>query len=207
VSSTIDDRDGTPMGEPSLEEPQSRPAEATEEPMLSPDFQRQQKRKQRTRRVRRTAGGGTLAVLISALIWVKVGGDNPLPAGLPLIGRDANDVYNDIRQAGYPVAPGRPQQKRFNEILKNNSCRSSKGFVRTDKDVGWAIICVKPPRDAYRRMSKAFDSVPVLVGPLFVDDNGGDVLIFGFGWPLDSSKKIYQAIGASGGSYLSEKSG
>src|SRR4051812_17189672 len=173
--------------------------------MLAPEFASEQKAKQSRKRVRRGAGGGVLAILIAAVVWLKVGGENPLPAGVPVIGRDATDIYNDVKEAGYPVAPGRPRQSKFSDILKNNSCRSSKGFVRTDKDVGWAIICVKPPHDAYQRMSKAFESVPVIVGPLYVDDGGGGVLIFGFGWPLDSSKKLYEAIGASGGNYLAEK--
>jgi hypothetical protein len=41
------------------------------------------------------------------------------------------------------------------------------------------------------RMNAAFDDVPLLMGPLFVDDGGGEVLILGYGWPADASKTIY----------------
>jgi hypothetical protein len=48
--------------------------------------------------------------------------------------------------------------------------------------------------DAQRRISDAFDDIPLLIGPLYVDDGDGDgdgdVMVFGFGWPVDASKTI-----------------
>lgn len=133
-------------------------------------------------------------------------GNNPLPVDVPVLGRDADDVYSDIKDAGLPVTDGRPSSPQFRELVSHNSCSSSRTFVRTDANVGWAIICVKPPRPAYRRLSSAFDhGVPLLAGPLYVDDGGGDVVIVGLGWPPDASKRLYEAIGASGGSYLTKE--
>jgi hypothetical protein len=45
----------------------------------------------------------------------------------------------------------------------------------------------------------------VLIGPLYVDDGDGEVIVLGFGWPADASKTFYDAIGASDGSYLVEQ--
>lgn len=179
-----------------------RPGDAVQ-PMLAPDFA--QRSKTRTRGVRRGVSATLLAVIVAAVAWLKVGGHNPLPVGVPLIGKDAGDIYNEIHDAGWPVAPGQPKSNRFADLVKHNSCSSSKAFVRTDRDVGWAIICVKPPHQAYERLSSAFNNVPMFMGPLYVDDGDGNVVIFGFGWPADTSKKFYDAIGASGGNYLASK--
>jgi hypothetical protein len=145
----------------------------------------------------------TLFIVAGALVKTVV--HNPLPVGVPLLGRDANDVYQDIKDAGLPVADGTPKSSEYRDIVNNNSCKSSRSFVRTDTDVGWAIICVKPPAAAYKRMSATFDEgVPALAGPLYVDDGDGDVVIFGLGWPDNASKQLYDAIDASGGSYLTK---
>src|SRR4051794_203455 len=63
------------------------PVGQPQEPLLSPEFDRSQKQK-RGHRVRRGAGAGVLAVVVASVVWLKVGGDNPLPAGVPLVGRD-----------------------------------------------------------------------------------------------------------------------
>ena len=138
-------------------------------------------------------------------LTVVPGARNSMPEGLPVVGRNAEDVYGQLKAAGLPVAPGRPASSDYDDLIDNNACSSSKGFVRTDTaDTGWGFICVKPPAEAHERMSDAFDEVPMLVGPMFVDDGPGDVVIFGFGWPADASKTIYDAIGASGGTHLVE---
>jgi hypothetical protein len=114
-------------------------------------------------------------------------------------------VYSDLRDAGLPITDGKPADPDYQRLTEHNACRSSRSFVRTDSDTGWAVICVDPPRENYRRISDAFDDVPLLIGPLYVDDGAGETVIFGFGWPADASKQMYDAIGASGGNYLVEK--
>ncbi|HEX6049293.1 MAG TPA: hypothetical protein VFZ21_08490 [Gemmatimonadaceae bacterium] len=60
-------------------------------------------------------------------------------------------------------------------MVRDNGCKSSRAFVRTDTDdIGWGFICVRPPADAYQRVSVAFDEIPMLVGPLYVDDSDGE---------------------------------
>jgi hypothetical protein len=160
------------------------------------------RRKRRGRRAGAGAGGVLVALLIAGVVLVKTG-HNPLPADVPLVGRTADDVYRDIKDAGYRVTDGHPTGQ-FRNVAENNSCKSSRTFVRTDADVGWAVICVKPPRSAYRRLSAAFENVPSLIGPLYLDDSNGELVIFGFGWPEKASKQIYDAVGADG-SYLGPK--
>jgi hypothetical protein len=155
----------------------------------------------RRRKRRRRAGGFAALLVAAAAIAYASGGSDELSA-LPVVGRDANTVYRDIRAAGLPVTDGRPSSSDYDDLVDRNACESSRTFVRTDTDVGWAIICVDPPAGAYRRMNDAFDEVPTLMGPLYVDDGGGDVVIFGLGWPADASKQLYDAIGGSGGGYL-----
>ena len=153
--------------------------------------------------------GSTARIAIGALcvasFAVVVGGcsANPVPAGVPGVGRDANDVYRDIKAAGFPVTDGHPTGQ-FRDIATNNACDSSRTFVRTDSNVGWAMICVRPPRSTFNRISHAFDDVPMIAGPLYLDDDDGKVVIFGFGWPAKTSKQFADAIGADG-SYLTTK--
>lgn len=154
----------------------------------------------------RTVGGGSLVAAVVVAVLVIPGARDKLPASVPLVGRDANTVYAQIKRAGLPVTDGEPSSDDFRQIVHNNGCKSSRSFVRTDNDdVGWGVICVKPPGEAYRRMSDAFQNVPLLAGPLYVDDGGGEVIIFGFGWPTDASKTIYDAIDGNGGTYLVEQ--
>lgn len=145
--------------------------------------------------------GAVAAAAVAVLVIPGV--RDRLPAGTPLLGPTANSVYEKLRAAGLPITDGEPADPSFRRMVRRNSCASSRSFVRTDTaDVGWGFICVDPPRDAYQRMSRAMDGVPLLIGPLFVDDGGGEVIIFGIGWPVEASRKMYRAIGASGGTYL-----
>jgi hypothetical protein len=84
---------------------------------------------------------------------------------VPLVGREADDVYADIQRAGYAIADGRPASAHYDGLIDGNACASSRTFVRADTDVGWAFICVDPPADAYRRISGAFEEAPMLMGP------------------------------------------
>jgi hypothetical protein len=154
----------------------------------------------------RTVGGGSLIAAVIVAVLLIPGARDKLPAGIPLVGRDADTVYAQIKRAGLPITDGEPSSEDFRRMVHNNGCKSSRSFVRTDNDdVGWGFICVKPPADVYRRVSDAFENVPLLVGPMYVDDGGGDVIIFGFGWPGDASKTIYDAVDGNGGNYLVEK--
>jgi hypothetical protein len=71
-----------------------------------------------------------------------------IPADVPLVGRNADDVFRDMQEAGLPITDGRPQSEEFADVIDQNACKSSRGVVRTDAEVGWALICVKPPREA-----------------------------------------------------------
>jgi hypothetical protein len=162
-------------------------------------------RRQIRRRRRGAVGALTALLLLGGGVAVKTG-HNPLPADIPVVGRDATDVFNDIKRAGLPVTDGTPSSSEFRAIVESNSCESSRSFVRSDSDMGWAMICVNPPASAHERLSSAFaEDVPMLTGPLYVDDGSGDVVVFGMGWPPDASKQIYDAMGASGGNYLTEQ--
>lgn len=160
----------------------------------------------RRRRGRRFGVLGTLGLIVLALLVIP-GARDKLPAGVPVVGRDAGTVYDQLVRAGLPIADGEPSSEEFRDMVRSNGCQSSRPFVRTDTDdTGWGFICVKPPAEAYDRISGAFDDIPMLVGPLYVDDSDGEVIVFGFGWPADASKTIYDAIGGSGGTYLVEQS-
>lgn len=159
---------------------------------------------QRTRR-RWFAGVGVVGVVVALLALVPGARDN-IPGSVPVVGKDATDVFGQLQRAGLPITDGRPASSDYDDMIDRNGCKSSRPFVRTDtEDSGWGFICVKPPGAAYRQMNSAFDEVPMLAGPLFVDDGGGDVLVLGLGWPPDASKTMYTAIGGSGGSYLVEQ--
>jgi hypothetical protein len=166
-------------------------------------------RRRRTRLVlidagRRWLGGGLVAAVLIGAVVVSGGGGSTHLSGVPLVGREADDVYADIQRAGYAIADGRPASADYDGLIDGNACASSRTFVRADTDVGWAFICVDPPADAYRRISGAFEEAPMLMGPVWVHDGGGEALVIGFGWPADASRQLYEAIGASGGSYLVE---
>jgi hypothetical protein len=159
------------------------------------------------RRRRWQVGGvGVVGTVIAAVLIVPGARDN-VPAIVPVLGRDADSVYSQLQRAGLPIADGEPSTEDFREMVRSNGCKSSRPFVRTDTDdTGWGFICVRPPTEAYNRIADAFDKIPMLVGPLYVDDGDGEVVVFGFGWPADASKTVYDAIGGSEGTYLVERS-
>lgn len=124
-----------------------------------------------------------------------------VPAAVPVFGKSADAVFRDITSAGLPVTEGEPASADFRSLVKHNACKSSRSFVRSDDDQGWALICVKPTAEAFARLSDAFEGMPALLGPMYVDDNDGEVVVFGLGWPANSSKLVAEAIHADG-SYI-----
>ena len=166
--------------------------------------QAQAKARSHRQRRRRVAGGGLIGLVVGSLLVIPGARDN-LPANVPVVGRDADTILSQLTRAGLPIAHGEPRSEDFRSMVRRNGCRSSRSFVRTDTDdTGWGFICVKPPAEAYKRISGAFDDIPLLVGPLYADDNDGEVIVFGFGWPADASKTVYDAIDGSSGTYLVE---
>lgn len=134
------------------------------------------------------------------LCGVILGGCAGVSSNVPVVGRSANDIYTKLQQAGLPVTDGRPSSNEFSRLVENNRCRSSRSFVRTGSDKGWAIICVGLDNATFRKLSSAFDRIPLLLGPLYADAQRGDVVVFGFGWPPNASKLVHDVIGA--GAYL-----
>jgi hypothetical protein len=145
-----------------------------------------------------------LAAVVATFAGLNATGNNPLPGSVPVIGRNADSIFTKIENAGLPITDGVPADAKFRSMTRNNACKSSRSFVRSDTDTGWGLICVAPPPSVYRRISRAFEAVPMLMGPMYVDDGGGDLVIFGFGWPSNASKQIAEAVGAEG-SYLVER--
>jgi len=159
-------------------------------------------------RWRRRGWLGVLGVAGAAAValFAIPGARDKLPASVAVVGRDAGTVFDQSTRAGLPITDGVPGSPDFRDMVRNNGCKSSRSFVRTDTaETGWGFICVRPPDGAYRRVSGAFEEIPMLVGPLYVDDGDGEVIVFGFGWPADASKLVYDAMGASGGTYLVEQ--
>jgi hypothetical protein len=157
-------------------------------------------------RRRRNRRGGAVAVALAVFAALYLVPDlrSGVPATVPVVGKDADSVYRQLTSAGLPVTDGVPADSEFRRLVDENACRSSRAFVRSDADQGWGLICVKPPRDVYRRISDAFTDVPMLIGPLYVEDGGGETVVFGFGWPANSSEMVAEAIGADG-EYLVER--
>jgi hypothetical protein len=177
-------------------------AESDARPILPPPVVREEfpmPSPSRTRRI--LAGGGGLAGVIGLLAILNATGANPLPASVPVLGENADSVFHQIQADGVPITDGEPSDAKFRDMTRHNACQSSRSFVRSDADQGWGVICVRPPRDVFRRISDAYNDVPMLVGPLYVDDDNGHLVIFGFGWPSNASKMIADAIHANG-SYL-----
>ena len=156
------------------------------------------------RRRRMAVGGGGLLAVVGVFAALNAAGSNPLPGSVPVIGRNATSVFKQIQSDGLPITDGEPADPKFREMTRHNACKSSRSFVRSDADQGWGVVCVRPPQDVYRQISRAFETVPALLGPLWVDDHEGDVIVFGFGWPANASKMIFDAIGASG-TYISDQ--
>ena len=150
----------------------------------------------RRRRRRRVAAGGTGVSLAAVLAVLAIPGvRNQIPAGVPVVGKDASSVWAQIQDSGLAVTEGEPSAPRFRQLAHNNACQSSRSFVQSEGDTGWAIICVKPPRGAYRDMRRSMDGAPALLAPMWVDQNDGEVIIFGMGWPGKASQQIADAIG------------
>lgn len=151
------------------------------------------------RRRRRRLGGGLSLVLgaLAALYFLPALREQ-VPASVPLVGKNADSVYEQLLAAGVPVADGVPADADFRRMVDENACESSRPFVRSDAEQGWGLICVKPPADAFRRTSDTYNEMPMLLGPLYVEDGGGEVVVFGFGWPGNASEMIADAINADG---------
>jgi hypothetical protein len=157
------------------------------------------------RRRRRRVGGGLVSTLVAvaAAVYFVPGLRENVPAAVPVVGKNADTVFKQLQQDGLPVTHGEPASTEFRDMVHNNACRSSKAFVRSDADQGWGFICVGSPEGTRQRISDAFTDLPVLMGPLYVDDDGGDTIIVGLGWPGNASKMVAEAINADG-TYLLE---
>lgn len=87
-------------------------------------------------------------------------------------------------------------------MVRENGCAQSRSFVRSDADQGWGFICVGLDREAFKHVSSGFESVPAMLGALYVDAYDGDVVIMGFGWPDDASELVHKAVGDDRGTFL-----
>lgn len=121
-----------------------------------------------------------------------------VPGGKP----SAGSVFRKLQAAGLSIENGEPEAARFRDIVHDNNCAQSRGFVRSESDKGWALICVGMPRQAFKRLAAKNESVPSLLGPLYADAFDGDVVIIGFGWPDDFSERVSNALGDPEGNYL-----
>jgi hypothetical protein len=111
--------------------------------------------------------------------------------------RDAS-VLAKLQAAGWPVGEGRPASASFESLTGKTRCASSKTFVRTDNaKTGWGFICVGMPADLYARINKVFSNTLAILGPLYLD-SGKDLVIFGFGWPSDTSKQFATTLKTTG---------
>jgi hypothetical protein len=118
---------------------------------------------------------------------------------VPLIGqKGATDYYAELKEAGWPVTDGRPSSPEFSDLVSNNRCGSSYSFVRSDADRGWGIICVDAPKDVVDKVRDLFDEILAITGPLYLSSPSGDVLIFGFGWPDDTSQRFEETLDLGG---------
>ena len=154
------------------------------------------KPRRRRRRWIAGSGSGLIATAIAAL-FAFPSLRNQLPASVPLVGKNADSVWSQIQDSGLGVEDGVPSAPKFRELVNNNSCKSSHSFVQSRGDSGWALICVKPPRAVYRNMRNAMNDIPALLLPMWVDQNHGEVIIFGMGWPGRASEQVADAIGGN----------
>lgn len=155
--------------------------------------------RRRSRR-RRRAGSGVVGVVIAvaASFYLIPSLRETVPSSVPVFGKNADTIYEQLVDAGLPVAHGEPASSEFADLVHNNACKSSTTFVRTDSDRGWGMICVGAPDETQTRIREAFTDIPILLGPLYVDDDDGKTIVIGFGWPTDASETVATAIGASG---------
>ena len=110
---------------------------------------------------------------------------------------NADAVLVALENGGWPVGEGYPTGTQFQTLRGKTRCSSSKTFVRTDVNRGWGFICLGMPADLYTGIRKVFDNALVLMGPLYLD-SGPDLVIFGFGWPTDTSQKFAKTLGTTG---------
>jgi hypothetical protein len=54
------------------------------------------------------------------------------------------------------------------------------------------------PNDLYHEIHSTFSHTLRIVGPLYLDAGNGDLVVFGFGWPSDTSEKFANSLGTSG---------
>jgi hypothetical protein len=147
-----------------------------------------------------------LAVAVSAVALTAAGcgdiqstSDNP-GGGIAINSSgylNANAVLQKLEGDGWPVGDGYPSSAEFRALTGKTRCTSSKTFVRTDSDKGWGFICLNMPADMYAKVQDVFDKALVIMAPLYLD-SGPDLVIFGFGWPGDSSEKFAESLGTTG---------
>ena len=141
-----------------------------------------------------------IVVVVFALAGCEAGNAPVLGSG-----PDADSVFEDMKAAGLPITDGVPASGRFRNLIGNNSCETSRGFVRSDADRGWGLICVGAPASAARRIFNTFNGLPMLIGPLYTDAEGQEIIVFGLGWPGNASKLVADSLGESAGSYLAPR--
>jgi hypothetical protein len=110
---------------------------------------------------------------------------------------NANAVLQKLEDDGWPVGDGIPASHEFRTLTGKARCTSSKTFVRTGADSGWGFICLNMPADVYAKVQSVFDKALMIMAPLYLD-SGRDLVIFGFGWPGDSSQKFADSLGTTG---------
>jgi hypothetical protein len=152
--------------------------------------------------VRRTALAGAFAAIVLAAAGCgEIASTADDPGGGIAINSagfvNANAVLQKLEDDGWPVADGYPTSAEFKSLTGKTRCTSSKTFVRTDADRGWAFICLNMPDDVYAKVQDVFDKALVIMTPLYVD-SGPDLVIFGFGWPGDTSEKFADSLGTTG---------
>jgi len=142
--------------------------------------------------------------LLGAVVLVGCGSQSTAqhPGGGAVINAsgyfNADSVLTKLEAAGWPVGDGMPSSASFKSLTGKTRCASSKTFVRTDNTKsGWGFICIGMPADLYARISKTFSSTLMILGPLYLD-SGKDLVVFGFGWPSDASKKFATTLKTSG---------
>jgi hypothetical protein len=109
----------------------------------------------------------------------------------------ADGVLQALQDDGWPVGDGMPTSPQFKALTGKTRCTSSKTFVRTGADRGWGFICLNMPLDMYAKVQDVFDAALVSMAPLYLD-SGRDLVIFGFGWPGDSSEMFAETLGTTG---------
>ena len=111
---------------------------------------------------------------------------------------NANTVLDKLVDGGWPVGEGYPSSPQFASLKGRTRCSSSKTFVRTDSDRGWGFICVGMPNDLYVSIKGTFEDSLVIMAPLYLDSEGGQLVVFGFGWPGDTSQRFAETLDANG---------